>query len=241
MKRSIVVMLSIVLLACMLASCNMDTVLIGGSENTSTGQPINPSEPEEPEQVLRRPYISFFDFINPGIRSAAIIMTTPEDDASIYYTTDGSTPSPENGREYAKDRHQVMCGSSILHAVSAPAGSTVKAVTYKDGVCSDVATLVVPSEPTLDPPAIHVRGETSGGLVIIAMKTNDSSAQIHYTTDGTTPTRESRIYQNNRTTHVLPGTVIVSGVTVGHGCTVKAFAYSTRYGMASEVTTYQVD
>ena len=88
---------------------------------------------------------------------------------------------------------------------------------------------------------IFVRGETASGTVIISMQTNDSAAWIYFTRDGSTPTRDSMVYQNQSTTHVLPGNKIVSGTTASHGSTVKAFAYSTRYGLTSDITTVHID
>lgn len=73
------------------------------------------------------------------------------------------------------------------------------------------------------------------------MQTNDSAAWIYFTRDGSTPTRDSMVYQNQSTTHVLPGNKIVSGTTASHGSTVKAFAYSTRYGLTSDITTLYID
>ena len=98
----------------------------------------------------------------------------------------------------------------------------------------------MPSEPTLDPPTIFIRGE-DGNLVVISMQTNDSAATIYFTRDGSTPTAESMIYENQKTTHVLPGNLIVSGTIAGHGDTVKAFAHSTRYGLTSDITTLYID
>ena len=246
MKR---VFLSIsLILICLLASCSMAGSDPDDTDNPGLDQPTNPTEPEtpagpkEPEQApLSRPYISFVDFIDPGTSSAAILMNTTEDNAKIYYTIDGTTPSEMNGIEYDWNKRQVVCGSTVVTAVPISAGSTVKAVTFKDGRYSDVTSFTVPTQPSLDPPTIFVRGETAGGSVIISMQTNDSAAWIYFTKDGSTPTKESLVYQNQKTTHVLPGNKVVSGTMVSHGSTIKAFAYSTRYGLTSEITTLYID
>ena len=209
---------------------------------TEPVEPETPAEPEEPVQApLSRPNISFIDFIDPGTRSAAIVMTTSEQNAGIWYTTDGTTPSEDNGIEYSRNKRTVICGSTAVTAVPVSSGSIVKAVTFKDGRYSEVVSFTVPSEPTIDPPTIFIRGETASGTVIISMQTNDSAAWIYFTRDGSTPTRDSMVYQNQSTTHVLPGNKIVSGTTASHGSTVKAFAYSTRYGLTSDITILYID
>lgn len=217
-------------------------------DNSTIYQPTSPAEPETPEgtegpeQVpVSRPYISFVDFINPGTSSVvALLMNTAEDNAKIYYTTDGSMPSEDNGSEYYRNKRQVMCGSTIITAVPVSAGCTVKAVTFQDGRYSEIVSFRVPSMPTLDSPTIYIWGE-DGNRVVISMQTNDSAATIYFTRDGSTPTTESMIYSRQATQHILPGNKIVTGTTASHGSTVKAFAYSTRYGLTSDITTVYID
>lgn len=213
----------------------------------ATDQPVDspetetPAEPEEPVQApLSKPYISFIDFIGSGTTSAAVIMTTSEQNVEIWYTTDGTTPSEDNGIEYNRNKRTVICGSTVITAVPVSAGCTIKAVTFKDGRYSDVVSFLVPSEPTLDPPSIFVRGEDRG-LVVISMQANDSSATIYFTRDGSTPTTESMIYSQHVTQHILPGNKVVTGMTISHGSTVKAFAYSTRYELTSDIATIYID
>lgn len=245
MKR---VFLSIsLILICLLVSCSMagsdpdDTDNPGLDQPTNPAEPETPSGPEEPEQApLSRPYISFIDFVNPGLSTAAVTMSTSESSAEIYYTTDGSTPSEDNGTEYNWNKRTLHCGSLICKGVPVSSGCTVKAVTFKDGRYSEVVSFQVPSEPTLDPPTIFLRGE-DGDLVVISMQTNDSAATIYFTRDGSTPTTESMIYSRQAIQHILPGNKVVTGTIASHGSTVKAFAYSTRYGLTSDITTVYID
>ena len=232
---------------CLLASCSIAGSNPDDTDNPSLDQPTNPvepegpAEPEEPDQVpLSRPYISFVDFIDPYLSSAALLMNTTEENAKIYYTIDGTTPSENNGSEYYWNKRQIMCGSTVITAVPVSAGCTVKAVTFKDGRYSDIVSFQVPSEPTLDPPTIFIRGE-DGNLVVISMQTNDSTATIYFTRDGSTPTTESMIYSRQATQHILPGNKVVTGTIASHGSTVKAFAHSTRYGLTSDITTLYID
>lgn len=184
MKR---IMFSIVIgVLCIFVSCEM--------QNNNPDSVITTSSPTDSNQsIIRPPFISFVDFITPGMKSVALTMNTAENEAEIYYTTDGSTPTKDNGYEYSKTRRQMILGSLITKAVSVPSGCTVKATTYKNGQYSQIATYLTPAEPTLEPPTIFIRGE-SNGLVIISMKTNDSVAAIYFTCDGSTPTTNSKIY-----------------------------------------------
>lgn len=235
MKKILMILLAMMLL---LTSCSMAG---NNPDNTDDPDIDLPTEPEEPVQdPLSRPNISFIDFINPGTRSAAIVMTTSEKNSEIWYTTDGTTPSEDNGIEYSWNKRTVICGSTVVTAVPVSSGSIVKAVTFKDGRYSEVVSFTVPSEPTLDPPTIFIRGE-DGNLVVISMQTNDSSATIYFTRDGSTPTTESMIYSRQATQHILPGNKVVTGMIASHGSTVKAFAYSTRYGLTSDITTLYID
>lgn len=237
MKNHFVVVL-LLLMTCILSSCDIE---IGGQNDVDDIPNVEPpTEPVEPTE-LHRPFISFYDFISPGTRTAALVMNSPDKDVEIYYTTDGSVPSKENGNEYFKNKRTVHCGSNFISAVPVSAGAIVRAVAYKEGNYSAVTTFEVPTEPNLDNPSIVIRGETSRGSVVVAMKTNDSSADIHFTTDGSIPTLDSPIYQNKKTTHILPGTKIVSGILVPHDTVVKAFANSTRYGLISDIVMLYIE
>ena len=245
MKR-VFISISLILM-CLLASCSMAGSNPDDTDKPSLDQPSNPTEPETPagpeepvQAPLSLPYISFIDFVNPGLSTAAVTMLTSESNADIYYTTDGSMPSEDNGTEYNWNKRTLHCGSLICKGVPVSSGCTVKAVTFKDGRYSEVVSFQVPSEPTLDPPTIFIRGE-DGDLVVISMQTNDSVATIYFTRDGSTPTTESMIYSRQAIQHILPGNKVVTGTIASHGSTVKAFAYSTRYGLTSDITTVYID
>ena len=246
MKKTILSMICILQIL-LIVSCSIDygnssnTDKPSNDQSTTPPEPITPTEPEEPEQTtISRPYISFIDFVDPGLSNAAVSMSTSESNADIYYTTDGSTPSEGNGIEYNWNKRTLICGSLICKGVSVSAGCTIKAVAFKNGIYSDVVSFQVPSKPTLEPPTIFIRGE-DGDLVVISMQTNDSAATIYFTRDGSIPTENSMIYSRQATQHILPGNKIVTGTITSHGSTVKAFAHSKRYGLTSDITTLYID
>lgn len=243
------IILSILVISmCLISACSLDSNMTDSVNPPSEDQPTAPVEPEtpdeqeDPEKVVTpsTPYISFLDFVDPGLENVAVSMSTSESNAEIWYTTDGSEPSEKNGMEYNWNKRTLHCGSLICKGVPVSAGCTVKAVAFMDGRYSEVVSFTVPSKPTLDPPSIIIRGE-KGDLVVISMKTNDSAATIYFTSDGSTPTTESMTYSLQATQHILPGDKIVTGTIASHGSIVKAFAYSTRYELTSDITTIYIN
>ena len=104
----------------------------------------------------------------------SISLATASAGATIYYTTDGSTPTADNGTAYA----------GPFDLVTSP--TTVKAIAIRDGHSSavtDESFSIMLAAPTIS--------VSNTGLATI---TADDGATIHYTTDGSTPTAESAIY-----------------------------------------------
>ena len=94
---------------------------------------------------------------------------------SIYYTTDGTTPSSSNGTLYE--------GPFALTEQT-----TVKAIVTKDGYTdSEVTTLTIYKVAT---PTIQQETGTHN----VSITTATPGATIYYTTDGTTPTTSSTLY-----------------------------------------------
>ena len=106
----------------------------------------------------------------------SISLATASAGATIYYTTDGSTPTADNGTAYA----------GPFDLVTSP--TTVKAIAIRDGHSStvtDESFSIILAAPTIS--------VSNTGLATI---TADDGATIHYTTDGSTPTAESAIYSS---------------------------------------------
>ncbi len=94
---------------------------------------------------------------------------------SIYYTTDGTEPSPSNGTLYS--------GPFTLTNQT-----TIKAIVTKAGYAdSEVTTLTIEKVAT---PTIQQETGTHN----ISITTTTPGATIYYTTDGTTPTTSSTLY-----------------------------------------------
>ena len=107
-------------------------------------------------------------------------LSTGTADAQIYYTTDGSQPSAENGALYAGD-------------ISIERSQTVKAVAIKtdwgdSAVVERTYTLTAP-EPAFTPTGAVYNEEQS-----VELSTGLSGAVIRYTADGSTPDADSLLY-----------------------------------------------
>ncbi len=122
--------------------------------------------------------------------------------ATIYYTTDGSSPD-DSGIEGSTVTIQGTPGSTF----------TIKAVARVDGVSGTVVSFMyrikeVPNAPTASP---------SGGTLTIATRVilSSNGDQIYYTTDGTTPTESSSLYTEpiliDRTTNLRAIAVSADG------------------------------
>ena len=115
--------------------------------------------------------------------------------ATVYYTTDGSTPTSDS-TEYTEP-------------FTVNATTTVKAIALKDGVYSEVAskTLTKLAAPTIS-------GTTPFSETTSVTMTGPDGAAIYYTTDGSTPASGSTAYSGAIT---LSSTTTIKAVSVKSG------------------------
>lgn len=141
--------------------------------------------------------------------NSTVTMTAAEG-ASIYYTTDGTTPTD----------------SSTLYTApfQITETSTIKAIaTMSNYQNSSVATLdVTITAPTVETPVFAPVAGTYADSVNFTLSCATSDAEIRYTTDGTEPTETSTLYT---------APILLTATT-----TVKAKAFKTAW-FASETAT----
>ncbi len=140
--------------------------------------------------------IDWFKVATPtfGYSNLQLTISTATSDATIYYTTNGTTPTTSSTR--------------YTGAISLTSDCTVKAIAVKDDYTnSDVASFsFVKSNYTCQAPQISRNG--TGNQVVMTCAT--SGASIYYTTDGTTPTQASVRY--------------TGAITFDHNQTIRAVA-----------------
>ena len=143
---------------------------------------------------------------------AAVTISCATDGATIYYTTNGSTPTASS--------------TKYTGAITVNSAVTIKAIATKSG-CTDSAVASasytikareVVATPTFNPAA----GEVAAGTQV-AISCATSGAAIYYTTNGTEPTTSSTLY--------------TGAITVNSAMTIKAIAVKSGYYTNSAVAT----
>ncbi len=137
--------------------------------------------------------------------TAAITDTTPG--ATIYYTTDGSTPT--------------NASKPYTGAIQVTSSMTLKAIAYATGFVPSSITAAAYAFPVATP-VIHPTGGTHNSPFTAAIADTTPGATIYYTTDGSTPTNASTPY--------------TGAIQVASSITLKAIAYATGF-VPSSVTT----
>ena len=151
---------------------------------------------------------------------STVSLSTTTAGATIYYTTDGSTPTTSN-TEYT--------GPITINTVV-----TIKAIAIKAGMTNsamlEAAYTIVPSvaTPTANPPAGEVPADTK-----VTLSTTTAGAAIYYTTDGSTPTSSSTAYTAPITINTA---MTIKGIAIKTGMTDSAIL-TAAYTIAPSVVT----
>jgi glucosylceramidase len=178
----------------------------GGGGSTSSGQNTVP--------VLAPPTFS----PAAGTYSSAQSVTIADATASptIYYTTDGSTPTTAS-KVYSAP---IAIGSTTtLNAIATASGynnSTVATAAY-------TINLPAAATPTFSPaPGTYPAAQS------VAISDATTNATIYYTTDGSTPTTASKVYS--------------TPISISTTTTLNAIATATGFSTSAEATgAYQID
>src|ERR1700758_4587133 len=146
--------------------------------------------------------------ISPGSQtfsgSLSVTITDSTAGATIYYTTNGSTPTT----------------SSTVYSgpISVNATETIKAIASGNGyLASAVASATYTNITQANPPTFSVPAGTYTSRQSVVLSDNISGATIYYTTDGSNPTTSSSRYTSG------------SPITVTSTETINAIAVATGY------------
>lgn len=128
-------------------------------------------------------------------------------DSDIYYTTDGSKPDSDS-----------LCydGTPILITEN----TTIRMSAYSEGslVDSDKAYIKIRTAS----PAASIKGGEYDEAFKVKLSCSDNSAEIYYTTDGSTPTKESSKYKK--------------AITISENTTLKFAAFSPNKSRSRIIT-----
>jgi len=145
----------------------------------------------------------------------SVTITDASAGATIYYTTNGSTPT--------------TASSKYTGPISVGSSETLKAIAVATG---DLTSAVGSAKYTIELPAATPKFSPAAGTydTVQKVKITDATAGavIYYTTNGTTPTTASTVYTGS--------------ISVSHGETLEAIALATG-GSESKVAsaTYTID
>ena len=135
-------------------------------------------------QAIEKPTAPTFDPAEGEFSKAFELTMSAADGATIYYTTNGDTPTESSSVYNPSSKPTVSTGADV----------TVKAIAVLAGMTSDVASATYEykavSQPVFDPVGGTelVYGET------VSITCDVDAATIYYTTDGSTPTDGSSVY-----------------------------------------------
>jgi chitobiase/beta-hexosaminidase-like protein/beta-propeller repeat-containing protein len=142
----------------------------------------------------------------------AATLSTTTSDATIYYTTDGSTPT---NASLIYDGPIAITQTTTLQAIATASGLT------DSGVSSATFTLQA-APPTFDPP-----GGLYGGPQWVSLSDASPGVTIYYTRDGSIPTTASTAYT---------GPIVIASTT-----TIRAMAVAQGWSQSQVVfATYEI-
>jgi len=168
---------------------------------------------QPPEQQAATPTFSPAGGTYTAIQKVSLSDTTTG--ASIYYTTDGTTPT-ETSTLYSSTSPISVSSTTTINAIAAAApgylNSNVASATY-------TINLPAAATPTFSPaPGNYTTAQT------VSLFDTTTGASIYYTTDGSTPTAQSTLYSSS------------SPIAVSTTTTINAIAVATGFANSAVAT-----
>ena len=137
---------------------------------------------------------------------------TADEGCTIYYTTNGTTPTTASA----------VYNGAFTAAYTAGSTTTIKAIAVDE---EDNESEVATAAYTWATPSVTIRPDsrvTSASVINVTMESEPAEGTIYYTTDGSTPTAENGIAYTGGFTVSIPSegdAVTVKAVTVYNGMT----------------------
>lgn len=149
-----------------------------------------------------------------------VSISDTDSSASIYYTTDGTTPTA-NSTLYTKPFS--VPSATTAQSAGTPSTVLVQAIAIAAGspnsgtASANYIVYLPPATPTFTVPS-----GTYEAVQTITISDSTTGASIYYTTDGSTPTSKSTLY--------------TGPITVSATETINAFAYTSGFGSSGVAT-----
>lgn len=118
-----------------------------------------------------------------------VTLTSPNEDATIFFTFDGSTPTTESD-SVANGGTVTIDETATLTAVAAIGGNT------SASTIGEYTITIADEEPAVAAPELSPPGGTFVGSVTVTLSSTTEEALIRFTTDGSDPTAESDSVEN---------------------------------------------
>jgi hypothetical protein len=135
--------------------------------------------------------------------SISVTITDSTLGATLYYTTDGSTPSTSSNR---------YSGPITVNATE-----TIKAIATASGYSTSAVALATYTNVTqTSPPTFSLPAGTYSGAQSVTLSDSSPGATIYYTTDGSTPTTSSAVYTAGDSISIL-STETINAIAVAPG------------------------
>jgi len=192
----------------------MKMILYGLIVLVFLGLTCNCSKTTEPDQTVATPSFS------PGggsYTSAQIVsINCSTTGATIRYTTNGSDPTP----------------NSTLYStpINVSASTTIKAKAYKSGYTDSgvaTATYTISNTQTVATPTFNPSGGNYSTTQTVSIFCSTSGATVRYTTNGSTPTSSSSVYN--------------SPISISSNTTIKAKAFKSGWNDSAVASaTYNI-
>ncbi|MGH9701651.1 MAG: chitobiase/beta-hexosaminidase C-terminal domain-containing protein, partial [Candidatus Acidiferrales bacterium] len=155
-----------------------------------------------------------------------VTITDSTSGSAIYYTTDGSTPSPGVGTTKAYAGSFNVTATTTVNAIATESGFTNSAI----------ASATYTLQSTVATPAISPASEKFSGTLGVTITDSTSGSAIYYTTDGSTPSPGVGTTKAYAGSFNVTATTTVNAIATASGFTNSAIASAT-YTLQSTVAT----
>ena len=171
-----------------------------------------PTEPELPQPVVVE--IPVFSIAGGEVEEGTkVTISCATEGATVYYTTDGTEPTTASA---------VYSGEITVNSAMTIKAMAAKSGNYTNSAVASASYTIKAREVVATPAFSIAGGEVEEGTKVTITCATEG-ATVYYTTDGTTPTASSAVYNG--------------AITVNSAMTIKAFATKEGYYTNSAVAT----